>query len=100
MSNSKPGMNRYSAKDDSIRRDVQKYTQWLHGQDDRKQGNGCLSASGKYLDGWYNPDQIVPDFLTVDRLIECKAYMRHRQESLGMLLSIRHIRQAGQSSCG
>ena len=100
MSNSKPGKNGSTTDDLRLKRDVQKYTQWLHGQDDRKRGNGCLSANGKYLDGWYNPDQIVPDFLTVDRLIECKKYMQHRQESLGMLLSIRHIRQAGQSSCG
>jgi len=43
---------------------LQQYKRWLQGQEDRRNGNGCLSANGKYLDGWYNPTHVIPDFLT------------------------------------
>lgn len=44
---------------------MQQYETWLQGQEDRRNDKPCSSANGKYLDGWYNPDQFVPDFLTL-----------------------------------
>jgi hypothetical protein len=52
---------------------LQQYKRWLQGQEDKRNGKGCLSANGKYLDGYYNPNQSVPDFLT---LAETLAYHR------------------------
>lgn len=43
------------------------------GQEDRKEGGdsrGPLSTHGAYLDGWYSPDQQVPDFLTAEQTAE------------------------------
>ncbi len=41
-----------------------KYANWLQGQNDRLAGRGCLSANGRYLEGWYSPNASCPEFLT------------------------------------
>ena len=33
-----------------------KHALYVDGQTDRKNGKGCLSANGAYLNGWYAPD--------------------------------------------
>lgn len=45
-------------------RKVRRYEQWRTGQLDRLYNKPCCSTNGDYLDGWYNPNQIIPDFLT------------------------------------
>lgn len=55
-----------------------RYENWLQGQEDRRSGRGCLSTNGTYLDGWYNPKQDVPDFLTPQ---EAYAYRRAIRET-------------------
>ena len=42
----------------------QKCLMFRSGQKDRKEGKGCLQAWGSYLDGWYNPDQKIPPYVT------------------------------------
>lgn len=44
---------------------VRRYEQWRTGQLDRLYNKPCCSTNGDYLDGWYNPNQYVPDFLTI-----------------------------------
>lgn len=44
--------------------DMRALQAYRNGQAHRKGGIGCMSANGKYLDGWYNPEQKVPPFLT------------------------------------
>ena len=58
---------------------MQWYETWLQGQEDRRNGKPCSSANGKYLDGWYNPDQVVPDFLTLDETIAYRRALRQQQ---------------------
>lgn len=45
---------------------VRRYEQWRTGQLDRLYDKPCCSTNGDYLDGWYNPNQIIPDFLTMN----------------------------------
>lgn len=45
---------------------VRRYEQWRTGQLDRLNNKPCCSSNGDYLDGWYNPNQYVPEFCTVD----------------------------------
>ena len=58
---------------------MRKYKVWLQGQEDRRNGKGCLSANGTYLDGWYNPDQSVPDFFTIDELVAYRRALSQQQ---------------------
>lgn len=44
--------------------EMRQLEQYRFGQADRKRGLPCRYNNGKYLDGWYNPDQKVPPFLT------------------------------------
>jgi len=34
------------------------------GQQARKEGKPCSSANGHFLDGWYNPEQAVPPYVS------------------------------------
>lgn len=43
---------------------LKEYKVWLEGHSDRLTGQPCKSADGLYLDGWYSPERIIPDFLT------------------------------------
>jgi hypothetical protein len=53
---------------------VRRYEQWRTGQLDRLNDKPCCSPNGDYLDGWYNPHPLVPDFLTVNEVCELKRY--------------------------
>jgi hypothetical protein len=46
------------------RRNLNNYKRWLRGQSDRLEGKPCAENHGVYLDGFYSPDAIIPDFLT------------------------------------
>ncbi len=46
------------------KRKLNLYRQWYKGLMDRLGGLPCASTNGKYLDGWYSPEAIIPDFLT------------------------------------
>lgn len=37
---------------------------YRQGQLHRRENRGCLRANGEYLDGWYEPDKIVPPYIT------------------------------------
>lgn len=52
--------------DYKLRRKLNNYKAWLRGQSARLEGRPCAETNGKYLDGFYSPDAIVPDFLTAD----------------------------------
>lgn len=52
---------------------VRRYEQWRTGQLDRLYNKPCCSTNGDYLDGWYNPNQVVPEFLTT-----CEAFILKR----------------------
>lgn len=43
-------------------------------QADRRRGLPCGSANGTYLDGWYAPNKLLPDFLTWDVLEKIEHY--------------------------
>ncbi len=45
-------------------RALKRYKNWLNGQKDRLDKAPCISNNGDYLDGFYSPDAIIPDFLT------------------------------------
>ena len=51
------------------------YRNWLQGQSDRLAGNPCVSTNGKYLEGFYQPDAIIPDFLTPNEAAELRRMM-------------------------
>lgn len=53
---------------------VRRYEQWRTGQLDRLYNKPCCSTNGDYLDGWYNPSQVVPDFLTVGEAVTLKRH--------------------------
>ena len=59
---------------------LRQYKAWLQGQEDRRNGKGCLSANGKYLDGWYNPGQSVPDFFTINELVAYRQVLSNSQQ--------------------
>ena len=40
---------------------VSKYRQ---GQHDRRNGKPCASANGAYLDGWYDPENECPPYIS------------------------------------
>jgi len=52
---------------DKKRRNLEQFRQ---GQKDRKEDAGCRSSNGRYLEGWYAPDKVLPDFLTMNELKE------------------------------
>ena len=43
---------------------AENYANWRKGLMDRLSGQPCRSANGKYLDGWYSPKLVIPEFLT------------------------------------
>ena len=51
------------------------YRAWLAGQSDRLNNKPCISTNGKYLDGWYSPEKIIPDFLTHDQAAIVRRYL-------------------------
>ena len=54
---------------------LKEYKVWLEGQSDRLTGQPCKSADGLYLDGWYAPEAIHPDFLTHPEAIKLRAML-------------------------
>lgn len=46
-----------------LKRLLNRYKNWLLGLSDRQTNQGCKSAHGDYLDGFYSTNTI-PDFLT------------------------------------
>lgn len=55
-------------------REVRRYEQWRTGQLDRLYNKPCCSTNGDYLDGWYSPNQAVPDFLTLNEAFTLKRH--------------------------
>ena len=45
-------------------------SEFRQGQADRKAGRPCSSTNGRYLEGWYDPERHLPDFLTQKMLEE------------------------------
>jgi len=43
---------------------LRRYRNWLDGNSDRLAGKPCRNQDGDYLDGWYSPDALIPEFLT------------------------------------
>lgn len=53
---------------------VRRYEQWRTGQLDRLYNKPCCSSNGDYIDGWYNPNQHIPDFLTIGEVATLKRH--------------------------
>lgn len=49
---------------------TERLKKFRQGQVDRLSGKPASSADGTYLDGWYTPYQVCPDWLTPGRLKE------------------------------
>lgn len=45
-------------------RKLSRYRRWRDGHMARLEGKPCAESNGDYLDGFYSPDAIIPDFLT------------------------------------
>lgn len=58
---------------------VRMYKAFRIGQVDRLNGKPCGSAKGLYLDGWYAPDVLCPDFLTLDEFATVRAILADRK---------------------
>lgn len=37
------------------------------GQKHRKEGKGMLYVMGSYLDGWHDPEKVIPPYITADQ---------------------------------
>jgi hypothetical protein len=46
------------------KRNLNRYKKWRAGHLARLEGKTCAENNGDYLDGYYSPDAIIPDFLT------------------------------------
>jgi len=53
-----------------IKRYRKMLSEFRQGQTDRKAGRPCSSTNGRYLEGWYDPERHLPDFLTQKMLEE------------------------------
>lgn len=47
-----------------VPQEVYNYRMWRIGLMDRLDSKPCRLTNGKYLEGWYNPQATIPDFLT------------------------------------
>lgn len=45
--------------------EIRRLNRYRQGQYDRRQEKPCASANGDYLNGWYDPFEEVPPFLTL-----------------------------------
>jgi hypothetical protein len=51
------------------------YRWWLQGQSDRLAGKPSASANGRYLEGWYSPERMHPEFLTPNQAATLRKYL-------------------------
>lgn len=74
----------YSTKQLIFNSKLRRYKKWLEGQRDRQRGKPCMSADGIYLYGWHSPEELIPDFLTINETVSLRRaiYMeKHLQAS-------------------